>query len=78
VEFGIKDLHVTPLSICKLFESQYSENRTLLTDVHEVLPLLCQVFFVILTKYDILKCINVITIGLVKIGVVKSILYLWV
>ena len=38
----------------------------------------CEVFFHILTKYDILKCINLMTINLVEIGVVKSILYLWV
>jgi len=75
VEFGIEDVHVTLLCNCKFCESQYSESRTLLTDIHEVLPLLCEVFFLILTKYDILKCMNVMTISLVKSGVVKSILY---
>jgi hypothetical protein len=78
VEFGIEDLHVTPLCNCKLCESQYRESRNLLTDVQEVLPLLCEVFFLILTKYDILKCINLMTISLMIIGVVKSILYIWV
>ena len=75
VEFGIEDFHVTPWCNCKLCESQYSESRTSLTNIHEVLPLLFEVFFLILTKYDILKCINLMTISLVKVGVVKSILY---
>jgi hypothetical protein len=76
VEFAIEDLRVTPLCDCKFCESQYSESCTLLTDVHKSLPLLCEVFFLILTKYDILKCINFMTIDLVEIDVVKSILYL--
>jgi len=37
VEFGIEDLYVTPLCNCKLCESQYSESRTLLTALQEVL-----------------------------------------